>query len=73
MKNVLIIGGSGTWSSQTYIPSIKISENHVKLVAIMDIVNPYYSAKTEKHFDYLESHDVKWLRTTNKCDEKLLS
>jgi len=72
MKNVLIIGGSGTWSGKTYIPSIKNSDK-VKLVAIMDSINPYFSEKTIQHFDFLEENKVKWIRSaTQECNADLL-
>lgn len=71
MKNVLIIGGSGTWSGKTYIPSIKNSDK-VKLVAIMDSINPYFSEKTIQHFDFLEENKVKWIRTAEDCNADLL-
>ena len=72
MKNVLIIGGAGTWSSQAYIPSIVKSDKYVRLVAIMDCVNPYYSSKTIKYYDYFKSSQVEWVKTSNNCDNLLL-
>ena len=72
MKNILIIGGSGTWSGQAYIPSIKQSNTAVSLVGILDPINPYYSKKTISHFDYLTENNVKWIKSPKYCDEELV-
>lgn len=72
MKKILIIGGSGTWSGQGYIPSIKQAKSHVSLVGILDPINPYYSQKTIAHFDYLTEHNVKWIKSKRDCNEQLL-
>ena len=50
MKKILIIGGSGTWSGQAYIPSIKQAKSNVALVGILDPINPYYSQKNNFSF-----------------------
>ena len=72
MKNILLIGGSGTWSGKAYIPSIKNSSNEVSLSVILDPVNPYYSDKTISHFDYLSANNVKWIKAKRNCDEELV-
>lgn len=72
MKKILIIGGSGTWSGRTYIPSIKQSNCDVSLVGILDPVNPYYSPKTITHFEYLNKNNVKWVETGKDCDKELV-
>lgn len=72
MKKILIIGGSGTWSGQAYIPSIKQANCDVSLVGILDPINPYYSSKTISHFDYFTKHNVKWIKSKRDCDECLV-
>ncbi len=72
MKNILIIGGSGTWSGQAYIPSIELSPNLVTLVGILDPINPYYSSKTISYFDYFTKHHVQWIKSKRDCDEELV-
>lgn len=72
MKNILIVGGSGTWSGQAYIPSIIKDDSNISLVGILDPVNPYYSQKTISHFAYLTKHKVKWIKSPRYCDAKLL-
>lgn len=72
MKKILIIGGSGTWSGQAYIPSIKQAKSNVALVGILDPINPYYSQKTISHFDYFTEHNVKWIKSKRDCDEELV-
>ena len=72
MKNILIIGGSGTWSGKTYIESIKKSENIVKLVAIMDFISPYKSKNTKQYSDYFKKNNVKWIEVKNKYEDEIL-
>lgn len=72
MKNILIIGGSGTWSGKTHIESIKKSEGIVKLVAIMDYLNPYESNQLKKHKMFLEKNNVKWIKVEKEYEEELL-
>lgn len=72
MKKILIIGGSGTWSGQAYIPSIKQAKSDAILVGILDPINPYYSPKTISHFDYLTEHNVKWIKSKRDCNEELV-
>lgn len=72
MKNILIIGGSGTWSGVAYIPSIQQKLDKVALVGIFDPINPYYSNKTICHFDYFTENNVKWIKAKRDCNEELL-
>lgn len=72
MKKILIIGGSGTWSGQAYIPSIKRTKSDVTLVGILDPISPYYSPKTISHFDYLSENNVNWIKSKRDCDKELL-
>lgn len=72
MKNILIIGGSGTWSGKTYIESIKKSDKLVKLVAIMDFISPYKSKHTKKYSNYFKENNVKWIKVEKAYEEEIL-
>ncbi len=62
--NVMIIGGSGKWSSEFYIPFLT-HYNELKIACIVDYINPNTSEYTSKYSVLWGKNNTTWLKLEN--------